>query len=317
MAGPGVVRVFSENNTFQYIDTLRRKREKRRRHREFFVEGVRPINGALAHGWTVNAFIYSRDRALSAWAEDVLARSHAATHIELPLPLLAKLSNKAEPSELLALVAMPDDRLSRIPLRDDLRVVVFDRPASPGNLGTIIRSCDALGVDGLVITGHAVDLYDPETNSATTGSLFAVPAVRLPSAEDLLPWFDLIGETVGPFQVVGTSARRDGRGRPRLHRADGPGDRQRDVGAERQVQGAVRRHGHHPDRRVGHVPECGLRRLDHPLRAGPAAPGAAVTGAPRARPRPCPAGNVPAASRVVLVRFIAPRRRSPAAGYLR
>ena len=207
MAGPGVVRVFSENNTFQYIDTLRRKREKRRRHREFFVEGVRPINGALAHGWTVNAFVYSRDRALSDWAEDVLARSRAATHIELPLPLLAKLSNKAEPSELLALVAMPDDRLSRIPLRDDLRVVVFDRPASPGNLGTIIRSCDALGVDGLVITGHAVDLYDPETISATTGSLFAVPIVRLPSTDDLLPWFDLIGETVGPFQVVGTSAR--------------------------------------------------------------------------------------------------------------
>ncbi len=168
---------------------------------------MRPINGALAHGWTVNAFVYSRDRALSDWAEDVLASSRAATHIELPLPLLAKLSNKAEPSELLALVAMPDDRLSRIPLRDDLRVVVFDRPASPGNLGTIIRSCDALGVDGLVITGHAVDLYDPETISATTGSLFAVPAVRLPSADDLLPWFDLIGRAVGPFQVVGTSAR--------------------------------------------------------------------------------------------------------------
>lgn len=204
---PRIIRVASENNTFQYIDTLRRKREKRHRHREFFVEGVRPINQALAHGWAVNAFVYSRDRALSDWAQGVLVRSGAKAHVELPLPLLARLSGKAEPSELLAVVAMPDDRLSRIPLHDDLRVVVFDRPASPGNLGTIVRSCDALGVDGLVITGHAVDLYDPETISATTGSLFAVPVVRLPSADDLLPWFDTIGATVGPFQVVGSSAR--------------------------------------------------------------------------------------------------------------
>lgn len=204
---PAVIRVASENNTFQYIDTLRRKREKRHKNREFFVEGVRPIDQALAHGWTVNAFVYSRDGGLSGWAEDVLARARARAHIELPAPLLAKLSNKAEPSELLALVAMPDDRLSRIPLAPDLRVVVFDRPASPGNLGTIVRSCDALGVDGLVITGHAVDLYDPETISATTGSLFALPVVRLPSAGDLLPWFDRIGETIGPFQVVGSSAR--------------------------------------------------------------------------------------------------------------
>ncbi len=206
---PRITRIYSENNAFQHVDTLRRKREKRGRHREFFVEGVRPINQALAYGWTIRAFLYSRDRPLSDWAEEILAGSRAATHFELPLPLLERLSNKAEPSELLAVVAMPDDDLARIPLRDDLRVVIFDRPASPGNLGTIIRSCDAFGVDGLVITGHAVDLYDPETISATTGSLFALPAVRVPAPADLAPWFERIRRAIGPFQIVGTSARAD------------------------------------------------------------------------------------------------------------
>lgn len=57
---------------------------------------------------------------------------------------------------------MKDDDLARIPLKDNPLILIFDRPSSPGNLGTLIRSSDALGVDGIMITGHAVDLYDPE-----------------------------------------------------------------------------------------------------------------------------------------------------------
>jgi len=204
---PTVTRIYSENNHFQYVDTLRRRREKRHKHREFFVEGVRAINQALAYDWTINAFLYSREKDLSDWATGILARSRARTHFEVPLPLLQKLSNKTEPSELIALVAMPDDDLTRIPLTNDLCAVVFDRPASPGNLGTLIRSCDALRASGLVITGHAVDLYDPETISATTGSFFAVPTVRVPGPGDLLPWFDTIRRTIGPVQIVGSSAK--------------------------------------------------------------------------------------------------------------
>jgi TrmH family RNA methyltransferase len=206
---PQIIQIHTENNQFQHVETLRRNREKRHKHREFFVEGVRPINGAIEYGWVVNAFLYSTEKRLSGWAQDVLRQSRARVHFELPLALLEKLSNKAEPSELLAVVAMPDDNLSRIPIRENMLVVVFDRPASPGNLGTIIRSCDALNVDGLVITGHAADLYDPETISATTGSFFALPAVRLPSQRDLQPWFETIRQAIGPFQFVGSSARAE------------------------------------------------------------------------------------------------------------
>jgi TrmH family RNA methyltransferase len=206
---PQLVKIYSENNHFQHVETLRRNREKRQKHREFFVEGVRAINQALAYDWQINAFLYSTERRLSGWAQDVLARSQARTHFELPLALLEKLSSKTDASELLAVVAMPEDDLGRIPVHKQLLVVVFDRPASPGNLGTIIRSCDALNVDGLVITGHAVDLYDPETISATTGSFFALPTVRLPSQRELEPWLAAIRQTIGLFQIVGSSAKAD------------------------------------------------------------------------------------------------------------
>ncbi|GLV58999.1 rRNA methyltransferase [Dictyobacter sp. S3.2.2.5] len=206
---PRIVKIHSENNDFQYAETLRRKREKRLRQREFFVEGVRPINQALHYNWHVRAFLYSRDKPLSDWAENILRDSQAEVHYELPWYLHAKLSNKSEPSELIALVSMPEDDPARIPMKDDLLVVVFDRPASPGNLGTIIRSCDAMGVDGMVITGHSVDLYDPETISATTGSFFALPVVRLPSQKELLPWVEAIRRRLGSFHVVGSDEKGD------------------------------------------------------------------------------------------------------------
>jgi tRNA G18 (ribose-2'-O)-methylase SpoU len=206
---PRIVKIYSENNDFQYVETLRRRREKRLRHREFFVEGVRHINQALKYHWNIRAFIYSRDKSLSDWAKHILDESQAETHYELPGNLHAQLSNKTEPSELIAIVTMPEDHLDRIPVKENLLIVVFDRPTSPGNLGTIIRSCDALRADGLIITGHSVDLYDPETISATTGSFFALPIVRLPSQKELVSWIDTLEQQIGTVHVVGSDEKGD------------------------------------------------------------------------------------------------------------
>jgi TrmH family RNA methyltransferase len=201
------VKIYSENSEFQFIETLRRNRTKREKSRQFFVEGVRAINQALHHRWPIEALIFSRDTRLSDWAEGVIETAAAKRHFELPLPLLQKLSQKEEASELLALIAMPPDDLARIPERENTLVVVLDRPSSPGNIGTIIRSCDALQADGLIITGHSADLYDPETIRATAGSFFSIPAIRLPSHKELIPWLDGLKQRSGGLQVIGTSAK--------------------------------------------------------------------------------------------------------------
>lgn len=202
-----LLRLYAETNEFQHVETLRRNRQKRRKNREFFVEGVRAINQALAHDWTFKSLLFARDRPLSDWAKGVLARAGAALHLELPFELLQKLSDKDDTSELIAVIGMPEDDLGRIPVRDNACIVLFDRPASPGNLGSIIRSCDAFGVDGVVITGHAVDLYDPETIGASVGSFFAVPAVRVDTAAEVRAWLDSLRRSLPGLTVVGSSAK--------------------------------------------------------------------------------------------------------------
>ena len=207
---PRTKRIFSANNDWQRVEVLKRNREKRHKYRQFFVEGVKSINYALEYKWPIRWFVYSKEKPLSAWAEEVLANSPAELHLELPYQLMAKLSEKEEEtSELIAVVDMVERDLSTIEIKDDLLVVVFDRPSSHGNLGTLIRSCEALNVDALIITGHAVDLYDPKTIRASMGTFFAVPTFRLPSHREVSSWLEQVKEKLPAFQVVGSTAKAD------------------------------------------------------------------------------------------------------------
>jgi len=203
------IKVIKRDNNFQHIEVLKRNREKRSRYGEFLVEGVKSINRLVEYGWEINSFIYASDKPLSNWARDILNKSKAKTHFELSGELMADLSDKEDPSELLAVAAMPEDSLSRIRLHERLLLVIFDRPSNPGNLGTIIRTCDSLRADGLIITGHCVDLYDPQTIRASVGSLFAVPVIRVPSQNELLPWLGDIRSQYADFRISGTDERAE------------------------------------------------------------------------------------------------------------
>jgi TrmH family RNA methyltransferase len=169
---------------------------------------VLPINAALDHNWTFSALYYTRERPLSDWARSVLERAGADTHYELTAELMDRLSEKEESSELIAILNTRPDDLARIAVSEDSLVVLFDRPVSPGNLGSLIRSCDALGASGVVLSGHGADLYDPETIRASRGSLFAVPSVRVGGPGEVRTWLaSLPGGIV--MQVVGTDEDGD------------------------------------------------------------------------------------------------------------
>src|SRR5205823_11227847 len=111
--------------------------------------------------------------------------------------------------ELLAVVGLAADDLARIPTGPGMLAVVFDRPTSPGNLGTLIRSADAFGASGVVVTGHAADVYDPKSVRASTGSLFALPTVRISSHRQVLDWVGAMRAGGITVKIVGTDEHGD------------------------------------------------------------------------------------------------------------
>lgn len=203
------IKVEKKDNYFQHIVVIKENRNKRHKHQKFFVEGVKNINKALEHDWEIEAFIYSFEKKLSDWAKNVLANTKADHHYQFTSELLKELSDKEETSELLAIVKYKKFALADIPLKNDLLVAIFDRPANPGNLGAIIRSCESFKVDALILTGHSVDTYDTATIKPSVGTFFCMPIVHLPSPEELKPLFKRYEDAKIDYQIVGTSAKNN------------------------------------------------------------------------------------------------------------
>jgi len=199
-----VLRVSSRNARFQQWESLLGNRSKRQRAGQFLVQGVRPISLAAEFGWRFRALIYDAGRPLSRWAQGML-HDIDTVRVAMAPGLLAELGEKdGGRPELVAVVAMPDDDLDRIKVAGRFLGVVLDRPASPGNIGSIIRSADAFGADGVIVTGHAADIYDPRAVRASTGSLFALPVVRTPSHRELAGWVAAQRAAGRPIVLAGT-----------------------------------------------------------------------------------------------------------------
>jgi tRNA G18 (ribose-2'-O)-methylase SpoU len=207
----GVLRVSSRNARFQQWESLLGNRGKRQRAREFLVQGVRPITLAARCGWRFRALVYDAGHPLSSWAENMLRDADADTvRVAMSPGLLADLGEKSEGSpELVAVVEMPDDDLDRITAGPGFLCLVLDRPVSPGNIGSMIRSADAFGADGIIVAGHAADVYDPRTVRASTGSLFARPVVRAPSHREVAAWVAAQRARGCPMVIAGTDEHGD------------------------------------------------------------------------------------------------------------
>jgi 23S rRNA (uridine2479-2'-O)-methyltransferase len=204
---PGAQRVSTRNARFQQWEALLGNRAKRQRSGEFLVQGVRPISLAVQHRWPIRALLYPDGVQLSGWARQTLDQVQAS-QVAVSPDLMYELGGKTEGlPELLAVAALPPDDLARIPADQRLLAVVLDRPASPGNIGTTIRSADAFGASGVIITGHAADVYDPRAVRASTGSLFSLPVVRVPSHGPVLDWIAAIRAGGIDARLAGTDER--------------------------------------------------------------------------------------------------------------
>jgi 23S rRNA (uridine2479-2'-O)-methyltransferase len=185
-----VARISSASAELQLLEALRHNRRKRTRQGRFLIEGVRSIDRAIAAGWPLHAVLTPIGVARSSWATGVLDGLDGVEHHELAPELFARLADREEPPELLLVGAIVERPLAEVPLGEDAVVVVVDRPASPGNLGTILRTSDALGAAAVVTAGHAAHLFDPRTVRASVGSLFAVPACQVDGPAEVAGWLE-------------------------------------------------------------------------------------------------------------------------------
>ena len=199
--------VGKDNSTFQQILALKNNRNKRSQLKLFFVEGVQNIKDAISYGWKIEAFIYSSFAKLSDWAKSVV---HLANKNYILSPnLMIRLSDKDETSELLAIIKMKE--IQSIAYSNNPIFVLIDRPSKKGNLGTIIRSCDALNVEHIFFSGHGVDIYDHAVITASMGSFFKLPITFVASNNKFTAMVQELKLKYPNLKVVATSLQTNNR----------------------------------------------------------------------------------------------------------
>lgn len=188
-----------------FVKEVRALRQKKARVDSglFLVEGIHHVGEALEAGWEVESIVYAPDMLTSAFGKDLLAR---AGRLDLRLQpvsahIMESLADKENPQGILAVARQ------RKPSFEDVKscvwLVSLVSPQDPGNLGTILRTMDAVKADALFLLDGGVELYHPTVVRASMGTLFWLPVVQS-SFDEFVQWARGKG-----VQLIGSSARAD------------------------------------------------------------------------------------------------------------
>jgi RNA methyltransferase, TrmH family len=165
----------------------------------FVAEGLKLVADAVEAGWTIRTLIYSGSVGEQPLVRRLAATAHARGGgvIAVSEAVLGKISRRDNPQTVLGVFEqrlMPAKDIR--PQRDDVWVAL-EGIRDPGNLGTIVRTADAVGAAGVILVGETVDPFSPEAVRATMGSIFAVPLARTSKAEFALLANNWRGTIVG------------------------------------------------------------------------------------------------------------------------
>jgi TrmH family RNA methyltransferase len=182
-----------QNPRLKQLVKLRDRRE-RDEAGVFIVEGYREILRALDAGARPRELYVSRDWFLGENEDALIARSAeaGAAVIELSKEAFAKVAYRDRPDGLLAIVPQWRTGLEDLKLGAQPFVLVVEAIEKPGNLGTILRSADAAGVDAVIVCDPVTDPFNPNVVRSSTGVLFSVQ-LAIASSETVREWLGARG----------------------------------------------------------------------------------------------------------------------------
>lgn len=192
------------NETVKRLKALRDKKT-RREQGLFLAEGLRIIAEARDSGMLPEVIAFSSSGGVHPLAAEIIAatESGGGEAIETSPDILAKMSGKDNPQMLLGAYRQPVTRLAEIDRTAAPLWMVAQSLRDPGNIGTILRTGDAVGAGGLILLDESADPYSVEAVRASMGAVFT-QRVTHAGWPDFLSWL-----RSGPGQLVGTSLKTD------------------------------------------------------------------------------------------------------------
>ena len=170
----------------------------------FLVEGIHHVGEAIEAGWEVETILYAPGLLTSSFARELISQ-HASGSQPVSAQVMESLAGKENPQGIIAIVRQKEIQFSDL---ESVKVAVaLVSPQDPGNVGTILRTLDAVDGDALFLLDSpeknesSVELYHPTVVRASMGTIFWKPVIQS-SFDDFVRWARQAG-----YQLIGTSTR--------------------------------------------------------------------------------------------------------------
>ncbi|MCG4586237.1 23S rRNA (guanosine(2251)-2'-O)-methyltransferase RlmB, partial [Anaerosalibacter bizertensis] len=157
------------------------KKRERWNKKLFLIEGVKIVEECIKWNIEPEYIFFSNDLFKTTGGERLFNEIKKYDHklINLPNRLLKDISDTKNPQGILAVLNFNDIDFRVILEKKDKFIIILDEIQDPGNMGTIIRTADAFGASGVVLTPNCVDIYNPKVVRSTMGSLFHIPIAQV------------------------------------------------------------------------------------------------------------------------------------------
>lgn len=161
-----------------------KERKARNESGLFLIEGYRELKKAVDAGVKIETLFICSSFFLGVNEDALIAKCHAERIICQP-HVFEKLSYRDRPDGLIAIAVQMQTKLEELTFKKDPFLVIAESIEKPGNLGTILRSADAAGVDGVIVCDRCTDIYNPNVVRSSVGTLFTFPVIEANSSEIL------------------------------------------------------------------------------------------------------------------------------------
>lgn len=154
----------------------------------FIIEGINAINEAIKNHVEVR-FTVAQDTFLQEHDHEELINE--IYHEDIPIfnvpdSLFNYISETKKPQGIIAVVSKLEFDYERIVKEEESNILILDKIQDPGNLGTIVRTADAAGIDLIISLKGSVDFYLSKTVRSAAGSIFRIPTVQLESENEVI-----------------------------------------------------------------------------------------------------------------------------------
>ncbi len=166
-----------DNPFIKHINKLIKSSKYRRECGEFVAEGVRLCDDALRSGAEISAVVAS-EFALKKYSEELEALvENASDAYSVSNQLFASFSDTKSPQGILCVIKTLDKHSLFDKIKCNGKFIALDNVQDPSNLGTILRTAEAVGIDGVILSHDCCDIYSPKVVRGSMGAVFRLPSM--------------------------------------------------------------------------------------------------------------------------------------------